>query len=275
MAEFIDVLSYDFMQRAVIAGALAAVVCAVIGTLVVVNRLVFLAGGVAHTAYGGLGIAILAGFAPLLGAVGFAVAMALVMAWATRDRKTRTDAVTGVLWAFGMALGVILMDLDRSRGGGYQADLMSYLFGGLLTVAETDLKAMAVYTVVLVATSVFLYQRFLAIAYDDEFAQARGLRTGAIFAFLLALTAVAVVLLIRVVGLLLVIALLSIGPYVAERRCRCMWQMMLASGVLNLVFIAVGIVLSYRFDLSSGPAIIIVACVVFAIDEVVSRVRTG
>jgi zinc transport system permease protein len=271
MTEFVEVLGYDFMQRALIAGALAAVVCAVIGTLVVVNRLVFLAGGVAHTAYGGLGIAVLAGFAPLLGAAGFAVLMALLMAWATRDRKTRTDAVTGVMWAFGMALGVILMDLDRS--GGYQADLMSYLFGGLLTVAKSDLIAMGTYAVVLLIATGFMYQRFLAIAYDDEFAQARGLRTGAIFAFLLVLTAVAVVLLIRVVGLLLVIALLSIGPYLAERRCSSMRQMMLVSGVLNLVFIAVGIVLSYRFDLSSGPSIIVVACFVFTVDEIIGRLR--
>jgi zinc transport system permease protein len=121
----LEALGYDFFRHALLAGLLASLACGVVGSLVVVNRLVFLVGGVAHAAYGGVGLAFFLGISPLLGAVGFSLAAAGLMAWVALTNKARADAVVGVLWALGMALGVILVNLTP----GYNPDLMAYLFG--------------------------------------------------------------------------------------------------------------------------------------------------
>ncbi|MGA2028324.1 MAG: metal ABC transporter permease, partial [Syntrophobacteraceae bacterium] len=126
----LDAFQSEFMRNALLAGLLASVACGIIGTLVVVNRIVFISGGIAHAAYGGIGLAFFFGIAPLAGAVGFALVIAMIMSAVTLKNKQRADTVVGVLWAVGMALGIIMIDLTP----GYNADLMSYLFGSILAV---------------------------------------------------------------------------------------------------------------------------------------------
>lgn len=266
----LEALSYDFFQNALLAGLLASLICGVIGSLVVVNRIVFLAGGVAHASYGGVGLAFFLGLPVLPVTAAFSTLAALAMAWVTLFSRERADTVIGVLWAAGMALGIILLDLTP----GYNADLMSYLFGSILAVAEGDLWLMAwLCAAVLVLAAVFS-RGLLAMSFDVEFARSRGVPVRFLHFLLMGLTALCVVMVIRVVGLILVMALMTIPPFMAERRARSLPGMMLLAGCLSALFCAGGLMLSYALDLTSGASIIAVACAGFALSLLIP-VRHG
>ena len=136
----LEALQFEFMRNALLAGLLASIMCGVIGTFVVVNRIVFISGGIAHAAYGGIGLAFFFGFSYLMGILGFSLLVAAIMAAVSLKTRQRADTIIGVLWAVGMALGVILLDLTP----GYNVDLMSYLFGSILTVPTSDLWLMMI-----------------------------------------------------------------------------------------------------------------------------------
>jgi len=255
----LEALQYEFMRNAVLAGLLASIVCGTIGSLVVVNRLVFLSGGIAHAAYGGIGLAFFFGLSYTLGTLGFSLVVAVVMATVTLKAKHRSDTIIGVLWAVGMALGVILLDLKP----GYNVDLMSYLFGSILAVPTSDLWLMVSLSGVILLTVGFLYNDFLAMSYDEEFAQLRGAPVRLLHYLLLAMVALSVVMIIRVVGLILVIALLTIAPYIAEKKSESLRGMMVMATLLNVLFTTLGLWLSYALNLTSGAAIIAVGAICF------------
>jgi len=266
----IEVLSLEFMRHALLAGLLASLCCGVMGTLVVVNRIVFISGGIAHAAYGGIGLAFFLGLSPLLGTVGFTLAAALAMAWISLAQKHRADAVIGVIWALGMALGVILLDLTP----GYKVDLMSYLFGSLLTVPRTDLFLMAGLDAVVILFALAFYNQLLALSFDEPFARTRGVPVRRLYLALILLVALTVVLLIRVAGLILIIALLTIPPFIAEAWCRTLKGMMLLAAGLCALFTVLGLWLSYSLDLTSGPSIILVAGAGFFLSLATKRLGT-
>lgn len=257
----LEALSFEFMRNALLAGILASIACGVIGTLVVVNRLVFLAGGVAHAAYGGVGIAFYFGLPVLPATLGFTVASAMTMGVVTLRRAERADTMVGVLWAAGMALGIILIDLTP----GYNTDLMSFLFGSILTVPDADIWRMAGMVAAILGLTLFSYKDMAAMSFDREFSEVRGVPVVLLHYLLLAMTAVSVVMLIRVVGLILVMALLTIPPFLAERRAGSLLSMMGLSALLSMVFCTAGLAVAYRFDLTSGASIIAVAVAVFAV----------
>jgi zinc transport system permease protein len=266
----LEALQFEFMRNALIAGLLTSIACGIIGTLVVVNRIVFISGGIAHAAYGGVGLAFFLGISPLLGATGFSLLISAIMAVVTLKNKQRADTVVGVLWAVGMALGVILVDLSS----GYNVDLMSYLFGSILAVPRSDLIMMAVVDLmVLIVVSLF-YNSFLAMSFDEEFALASGVPVRTLYFALLGMMALVVVMVIRVVGLILVIALLTIPPYIAERYSESLRGMMVGSVVLSSIFTLVGLWLSYLFNLTSGATIIMVAATFFFASMAVERLRS-
>ena len=252
-----EALGFEFFRNALLAGLLASVICGVIGSLVVVNRIVFLAGGVAHASYGGVGLAFYLGLPVLPVTAGFSTLAALCMAWVTLTSRERADTVIGVLWAAGMALGIILLDLTP----GYNADLMSYLFGSILAVPVEDLWLMAALAAVVLALVALFARGLLVMSFDTDFARSRGVPVRFLHFLLMGLTALCVVMVIRVVGLILVLALLTIPPFMAERRCRSLAGMMLLSAVLSALFCVGGLWLSYSLDLTSGASIIAVACV--------------
>jgi zinc transport system permease protein len=255
----LEALQYEFMRNALAAGLLASVICGVIGSLVVVNRIVFLSGGIAHAAYGGIGLAFFFGWPYLAGTLGFSLAAAMLMALVTLHARHRADTIIGVLWAVGMAIGVILLDLTP----GYNVDLMGYLFGSILTVPRQALWEMALVAAVNLTIVLGRYPEFLAMSYDEEFARIRGVPVRPLYLLMIALIAVSVVVVIRVVGLILVIALLTIPPYIAEKYARSLLQMIGLAGLLSGGFTLVGLYLSYRFDLTSGATIILVAAAGF------------
>ncbi len=265
----IEALQFEFMRHALLAGLLASIACGIIGTLVVVNRIVFISGGIAHAAYGGVGLAFFLGFPPLLGAAGFSLVVSSIMAMVTLSNKQRADTIVGVLWAVGMALGIILTDLST----GYNVDLMSYLFGSILAVPRSDLVAMAAVDLLVVAVVGLFYNSFLAMSFDEEFAVATGVPVKPLYFALLAMTAFVVVMVIRVVGLILVIALFTIPPYIAERYSGSLRAMMLFSGVLSSLFTVIGLWLSYLFNLTSGATIILVAAFFFFVSLLIDRLR--
>jgi zinc transport system permease protein len=267
MTDMLDALQLEFMRNALMAGLLTSVACGIIGTLVVVNRIVFISGGVAHAAYGGVGIAFFFGFPPLLGAAGFSLFISAIMALVTLHNKQRADTIIGVLWAVGMALGIILIDLTS----GYNVDLMSYLFGSILAVPRSDLWLMLAVDIIVITAVILYYNDFLAMSFDEEFAEAMGVPVKGLYFALLAMMAISVVLIIRVVGLILVIALLTIPPYIAEQYSDSLKRMMLYSVILSFIFTFIGLWLSYSFNLTSGATIIMVAAAFFFISLVGGR----
>ena len=264
-----EAVQFEFMRNALLAGLLASIACGVIGTFVVVNRLVFLAGGIAHAAYGGIGLAFFLGLPYLVGTLGFSLIMAMIMAVVSLKARHRSDTIVGVLWAVGMASGIILLDLTP----GYNVDLMSYLFGNILTVPNSDLWLIIILDGVVLLAVFLFYNDLLALSYDEEFAQIRGVPVRFFYFLLLAMIALSVVMIIRVVGLILVIALLTISPYIAETYSRSLKKMIVYSVVLNIFFTAVGLWLSFTFNLTSGAAIILVAAACFFISLVVQRLK--
>ena len=265
----IEALQFEFMRHALMAGLLASVICGIMGTLVVVNRIVFLSGGIAHAAYGGIGLAFFFGWPYLPGTIGFALAAAMVMAAISIKAKHRADTIIGVIWALGMAFGIILIDLTP----GYNVDLMSYLFGSILTVPGSNLLIMLVMGILITILVAFYYKDLLAMSYDEEFARIRGVPVKGLYFGLIGILAVTIVLVIQVVGLILVIALLTIPPFIVEKHAKSLLQMMVGSSLLGALFTVVGLWLSYRYDLTSGAAIIMVAGIAFMISFLIKRKR--
>lgn len=257
----IEILRFDFMQNALLAGLLVSFICGVMGALAVANRMVFLSGGIAHAAYGGIGLAFFMRWPYLLGTLGFTLIAAMVMAAASLNFKHRADAVIGAVWAMGMAVGIILIDLSP----GYPVDLMSFLFGSILAVPRADVWAMLVTAVVIAIVVCFYYTDFLAMSFDEEFARVRRVPVKKLYFLLVILLALAVVLTIRVVGLILVIALLTIAPFIAERFSQSLLRMMAWAFVLNVFFTISGLALSFFFNLTAGASIILVAGACFFI----------
>ncbi len=267
----IEALQFDFMQNALAAGLLASVICGIMGALVVVNRIVFLSGGIAHAAYGGIGLAFFFKWPYLPGTIGFALFAAMVMAAISYTVKHRADTIIGVIWAIGMAFGIILIDMTP----GYNVDLMSYLFGSILTVPRSDLFIMAVIGVIMIVLVVYYYQDLLAMSYDEEFARIRGVPVKKLYFGLIGMLAVTIVLVIQVVGLILVIALLTIPPFIAEKYAKSLVQMMVASSFLGMVFTVTGLWFSYRFNLTSGASIIMVSGIFFLVFFMVDKIRVA
>jgi len=251
----LEALQYDFIQNALFAGILISIAAGIVGSLVIVNRITFLAGGIAHSSYGGIGIAIYLGIPVLFGATLFSVLVAILIAILTLNDKKRIDSIIGIMWATGMAIGIVFVDLTP----GYNVDLMSYLFGSIIAVPTSDIWYMLGLDVVIVLLVTFFYREFLAISYDSEFAKLRGINIKFFYTLLLILAALTVVAAIKVVGLILVIALLTIPTYLAEIFSNTLSKMMILSSILATFFTIMGLSISYLYDISSGASIILVA----------------
>ncbi len=251
----IEALSFEFIQHALIAGILVSFAAGVIGSLIVVNRMVFLAGGIAHASFGGIGLAVFFGLPIFLGAAMFAVSAGLLIASLTLHKRHRIDTFIGLIWAVGMAIGVIFIDLTP----GYNVDLMSYLFGSILAVSTEDLYFMAALLAVILFVMTFWYRDILAVSYDSEYAALRGVNVRFFYTLILILAALTVVVSIKVVGLILVIAMLTIPVYIAEKLSHSLFSMMFLSGLIATLFTLVGLWFSYTYNLTSGASIILIS----------------
>jgi len=264
----LEVLQYEFIQNAIIAGLLVSFASGIIGSLIVVNRMVFLAGGIAHTSYGGIGLAVYFGLPIFLGASVFAVFAALLMAMITLNQRDKIDTFIGLIWAVGMAIGIIFVDLTP----GYNVDLMSYLFGSILAVGSEDLNYMGILLGAIITIVTLFYREILAVSYDSQYASLRGINVKFFYTLILVLSALTVVIAIKVVGLILVIALLTIPIYIAEKLSNSLGMMMFTSGVLSSIFTLAGLFFSYQFDVTSGASIILVSAISLSIFLLISKV---
>jgi zinc transport system permease protein len=265
-----DVLQYEFMQNALLAGLLAAVACGIVGVYVVVKKVVFISGGIAHASFGGIGLGFLIGINPVLGAMIFTLASALGIGLVTRRTRLPEDTAIGILWAMGMALGIIFIGLAP----GYAPDLFSYLFGNILTVPTFDLMLMLVLDIAIIVLVVLLYKEFLYLSFDEEFSTVSGMPTERLYLLLLCLVALTVVVLIRVVGIILVIALLTIPAALARQLTHSLKKMMLLAILAGVVFTIGGLWLSYLLDLASGATIILFSGTSLFVSFGIARLRS-
>jgi zinc transport system permease protein len=268
--EFLTALTqHGFLQHAALASVLASAACGMVGTYVVVKRIGFLAGGIAHAVLGGMGAALFFGFSPMLGALLTAFVAALVLGLVKLHVRAQEDILISALWAAGMAVGILFI----SQSPGYQVDLMTYLFGNVLLVSKQQLAMMLVLNIVLVVTIAMFYKQFTAIAFDEEFARLRGLPVTALYLTLLCLTAVSIVLMIQVVGLILVIALLTLPAAISQKYMQTMRSMMSLAVVLATAFCLLGLGISYSLDIPSGATIILVTTLAYLAASVLRKTR--
>ena len=264
MIEFFTALAdpdNQFLRMAFMVGMLASLSFGIIGTYVVARRISYIAGAIAHCVFGGIGAGLflrsktgLGWIDPMHGALAAALLAAVTIGLVSLYARQREDTVIGALWAVGMAAGLLFIDLTP----GYY-NLASYLFGDILLIARSDLWLVLVLDCVVVALSIYFYNTFLGVCFDQEFARLRGVKVGFFYILLLCLTALTVVLLVRVVGIVMVIALLTLPAAVAGQFARQLWQMMILAILFCMAFTWAGLSISYAFSLSSGPTIIMVA----------------
>ena len=248
------ILSYEFMQNAILVGIMASIVCGVIGPFIVTRRMVFISGGLSHTAFGGLGIAYWLGIRPLIGATAFVLAAAVLIGRQEEKTMSRNDLFIGILWAVGVAIGILFIHMTP----GYAPDLMTFLFGNILTVPRTDV-IITLFLVLIVSGAVMIfYNGFVAVALDEEYARARRLPVAALKMGLMILTALSIVTLIQVVGILLVIALLTIPVAVASELSMNFRRIMLLSILCGILICLSGLLVSYFIEFPSGASIILI-----------------
>ena len=261
MSEILFAPEMILLRRALLLAVLASPVLGVVGSLVVTRRISSLAGASAHTALGGVGLALylqrvwgLTWCNGALGALAGAVAAAIVVGMVNIYAKEREDTVIGVVWALGMSIGLLFLD----RTPGY-VDWQGYLFGNILLIPESELWLTALLDAVVLVLIWCFYNRILAMSFDATFARLRGICINCLYLMVLILTALTVVMLIRIVGIILVIALLTLPAATSGALTRHLWSMMTLGAVLSWIFITGGLLLSYFLDLPSGPAVVVLA----------------
>ena len=265
-----ELLQYEFIRNAIMAGILASISCGIIGVYVVVKRIVFISGGIAHASFGGIGLGYYLGINPILGVLPFSIASALSMGWVSKRSRLPEDTAIGILWAMGMSIGIILVSMTP----GYAPDLMTYLFGNILTVPFSDIVLMLVLDGIIILVVYAFYKEFLALCFDEEFATVRGVHAERQYLVLLCLIALTIVVLIRVVGVILVIALLTIPAAMSRQFTSNLKKMMMLSIIFGAVFSSGGIWLSYMFDVPSGATIVLVMSVVYLLYSLVKGISS-
>lgn len=251
-----------------IAALLSGIAAGIAGTFVVTRRLAVMSGGLAHAVLGGIGLAVFLSFDPLWGAFGAAFLFVLILVMGKNKLGEREDTVIAALWSLGMALGVLFISLTP----GYTVDLLSYLFGNILLVTKQNLLALALLDLFLL-TGVFLFKRhILYVSFDEEYSAMRGLPVNLMSLIFLGVIAVTIVLLTRIVGLVLVIALLALPASAANLFSRHLWSMMALASLFAVLFNTAGLGLSYLLNLPTGAMIIIVSAAGYGIARAVRAV---
>lgn len=253
MEFFSDLMQYGYLMNALSACVLSGIACGLVGTYVVCRRMVFLAGGITHASFGGLGIAFYLGANPIAGALIFAVLSALGIEWAGSRGRIREDSAIGIIWSVGMAVGALFMSL---RPGYTSGDLSAYLFGSIVTVTDADVQGLAFLTVLLVAGALVWLRPVMYVAFDRDFSRSRGIPTRVISYLMAALVAVTIVLSIRIMGIVLLISLLTMPVVIVNTLSRSYRTIALAAPLVAVAGNVAGLVASYQFDVPSGAAII-------------------
>ncbi|NLM03004.1 MAG: metal ABC transporter permease [Methanothermobacter wolfeii] len=259
-----EILQYQFMRNAIVAAVLVSIACGVVGSYVVTKRIVSISGGISHAAFGGVGLGYLLGVSPVTAAIPFTVGAAISMGAVTRKTGISEDTAIGILWSAGMALGIVFINLSP----GYAPDLFSYLFGNILMVTPIDLWTMLILDLIIISSAVLFEREFLALCFDEEYAEVLGVPVDTFYLYLLALVALSVVVLIKAAGIILVIALLTIPAAIAKNFSMNMKDIMVKATLTGVLTALAGLWISYEFNLSSGAIIVLLLTALFGITQI-------
>ncbi|MBR2352409.1 MAG: metal ABC transporter permease [Alistipes sp.] len=248
-----DILQYHYLSNAVIACALSGIICGIVGTYIVARRMVFLCGGITHASFGGLGIAFYAGLNPIGGAMLFAILSALGIERLSYNSRIREDSAIGMVWGVGMAIGALFMSL---RPGYTSGEMSNYLFGNIITVTDNDIIALAVLTTIILVGATLWHRQIMFVAFDRDFAEAAGINTKAVGYIMATISAVAIVLSIRIMGIVLLISLLTMPVVIANMLTKHYPRIALWAALTATTAALLGITASYYLEVPSGPAII-------------------
>lgn len=257
----LDLLNYPFFTRALVSCLLISIACGITGAYIVSKRIVFLAGSISHASFGGIGLGYYFGFNPILGAGVFAVISALIAEKLSEKSKMRIDSAIGLLWSFGMAIGIIFIFITP----GYAPDLTSYLFGSILTISSLDLLAVAAVALIVAVSFFLFFKEILYTAFDSEYAKTQGVPVKGISYFVMALSALTIVISIKAVGIILVISMLTIPQAAAGLITKDFKRMIFLSIIFALAASIAGLFMSAYIDIPSGAAIIFTAASMFIV----------
>lgn len=258
MEFFSDLFQYGYLSNAFIACILSGITCGIIGTYVVCRRMVFLAGGITHASFGGLGIAFFFGANPIGGAMMFAIVSALGIEWAGNRGRIREDSAIGIIWSVGMAIGALFMNL---RPGYTSGDLSAFLFGSIVTVTRNDVFALAGLTCMVLAGALLWLRPIMYVAFDREFAHSRGIPTRTISYLMAVIVAITIVLSIRIMGIVLLISLLTMPVVIVNTFSRSYRALALVAPIVAVTGNIAGLVASYEYEVPPGAAIIFILTV--------------
>jgi len=265
---FQALINYGFMQNALLAGILASIACGITGAFVIIKRLTFISGGIAHTALGGIGVAYYCGADLIKGSIISALLSAVIIGFVTVKSNEHTDTVIGALWAIGMAVGVIFLSLTP----GYNVNVVSYLFGNILMVSPADLWKLFILDICIIVIVFVFYRQFISISFDEAYSKIRGIWVKTIYILLLCLIALTVVVLINVVGLILVIALLTIPSAISRIFTGNIRSMILISIGIGFAITVLGLAVSYGPNLPAGPMIILISGLFYLLTVRIKRI---
>ena len=267
MNELFAALHYEFMQNALLGSLLVAFMGAVTGTFIVIKRLVFLSGGISHGAFAGLGAAYFLGINPMIGAMVFAVVSAVAISRVVLGQSQPADATIGLFWATGMAIGVLFIFITP----GFAPDLMPYLFGDILTISREQIFWMSGFGLMILFLTSMLFRQLVAVSFDDEFTRLRGLPVGTLMVILMVMNSVAIVMMIQAVGIILVLALLTIPPLIGLALAIEIRMVMFYAFISAVLITIGGLFLSFFLDMPSGPVIVLLGMAILGMVKIAVR----
>jgi len=257
--ELNDFLQYGFIQRALIAGSLIGILCSTLGVFLVLRRFSLIGDGLAHATFGSVALALLLKMSPLYVSIPLVMICSLGIQKLTERARLYGDAAIGVVSSLGIAGGVML----ASIAGGFNVDLFSYLFGSILSISKAEVIISIVLSIMVILTIIFYYNELLAITFDEDSAKASGINTKYINTLFVLLTAVTVVLSMKVVGIMLISALIIFPAVTALQIARSFKAVMFAASLTAIISVVSGIILSFFLDLPTGATIVIINFIFF------------
>lgn len=264
----LDFFKYDFLRNALIGGLFASILCGIIGTIIIEKRLVMMSGGIAHASLGGIGLAHFLGIDYLIGALSFSFLSSLIISVSRKEEKAYTDTIIGMIWSLSMALGLLFIYLTP----GFPPDITGFLFGDILTVSNANLQFIAIALVITLVVILSHFNYWKYFLFDEEYAAILGINSKRYTLVLFALISLAIVSMIKLAGIILIIALLTIPPMLAKLFFSKFRDVMIASVIISMIAIVVGLIISYLLNIPSGITIIIFSCSIFFIAKLI---KTG
>lgn len=269
MSDFFDIFQYQFFQLAIVGVCLISIASAIIGTYIITRRLVAISGGVTHACFGGLGLGYYLGINPIAMAALFAVGSSLGVDWMSRRYRIREDSAIAVIWAIGMAIGVLFVFLTP----GYVPELNTFLFGNILTINISDIIVFAVYTAVLLAFFAFKFNTIVACAFDRDFARVAGMPVKFVTTTMTVLVALCIVLTIRLVGVMLLMSMFSLPIMIAELYFHRFKQLMMTSVAISLFACITGLLIGAAIEVPCSALIVIVLAATYLVAKTITLFR--